>query len=39
MNRMGMFVDISHVSFETMEDVYSVSRAPGDYHLFLVFLP
>ena len=28
MNRLGMFVDISHVSADTMRDVLSVSRAP-----------
>jgi len=28
MNRIGMLVDISHVSVETMEDVLRVSRAP-----------
>src|SRR5215510_387408 len=28
MNRLGMFVDISHVSPDTMRDVLSVSRAP-----------
>ena len=28
MNRLGMFVDISHVSADTMRDVLRVSRAP-----------
>ena len=28
MNRLGMFVDISHVSPETMDDVLRVSKAP-----------
>ncbi|MEO8276609.1 MAG: dipeptidase [Thermoanaerobaculia bacterium] len=28
MNRLGMFVDISHVSAETMRDVLRVSKAP-----------
>ena len=28
MNRLGMFVDISHVSADTMRDAISVSRAP-----------
>lgn len=28
MNRLGMFVDISHVSPETMEDVLRISQAP-----------
>jgi membrane dipeptidase len=28
MNRLGMFVDISHVSADTMRDVLTVSRAP-----------
>jgi len=28
MNRLGMFVDISHVSADTMRDAMSVSRAP-----------
>lgn len=28
MNRLGMLVDISHVSFETMRDVLRISRAP-----------
>jgi membrane dipeptidase len=28
MNRLGMFVDISHVSAETMRDAISVSKAP-----------
>ncbi|KAK3745591.1 hypothetical protein QZH41_016233, partial [Actinostola sp. cb2023] len=28
MNRLGMFVDISHVSFNTMRDVLDVSTAP-----------
>ncbi len=28
MNRLGMFVDISHVSADTMRDAVSVSRAP-----------
>ena len=28
MNRLGMMVDISHVSVSTMEDVLNVSKAP-----------
>lgn len=28
MNRIGMMVDISHVSYKTMKDVLAVSRAP-----------
>ncbi|MCA1620266.1 MAG: membrane dipeptidase [Acidobacteria bacterium] len=28
MNRLGMFVDISHVSDKTMSDVFDVSKAP-----------
>ena len=28
MNRLGMMVDISHVSVETMRDVLNVSQAP-----------
>lgn len=28
MNRMGMFVDLSHVSPETMDDAFRITRAP-----------
>ena len=28
MNRIGMFVDLSHVSWQTMEDTFRVTKAP-----------
>ena len=30
MNRLGMFVDISHVSHKVMHDVLNVTKAPGE---------
>lgn len=29
MNRIGMFVDMSHISHKTMRDVLDVATAPG----------
>ena len=29
MNRLGMFVDISHVSAKVMHDVLNITEAPG----------
>lgn len=29
MNRIGMFVDMSHISNKTMHDVLDVTKAPG----------
>ena len=31
MNRLGMLVDISHVSAKTMRDTIMKSKAPGGY--------
>ena len=28
MNRLGMMVDLSHVSYETMQDAINISKAP-----------
>ena len=28
MNRIGMFVDLSHVSWQTMEDAFEIATAP-----------
>ena len=31
MNRLGMFIDLSHVSHKSMRDVLDVTKAPGEY--------
>ena len=31
MNRLGMFIDLSHVSHKSMHDVLDVTKAPGKY--------
>ena len=31
MNRLGMFIDLSHVSHKSMRDVLDVTKAPGKY--------
>ena len=31
MNRLGMFIDISHVSHKVMRDVLDVTKAPGQW--------
>lgn len=31
MNRLGMMIDLSHVSWETMDDVFTISTAPVIY--------
>ena len=31
MNRVGMFVDLSHVSYDVMRDVFSIVKAPAIY--------
>ncbi len=36
MNRLGMMVDVSHVSDKTFADVLAISRSAGDRHAFLL---